>query len=65
MKKHKHAADKFLDDGIIVATVGASEGREVKRAVRAGTEPDYPIVVLVNGISAMAITFLLWKFGAL
>ncbi len=47
-------ADKFLEDGIIVATQGHSEGREEKRAVRAGTEPDYPIVVLVNGISASA-----------
>src|SRR5262245_45526820 len=39
---------------MIVATQGHSEGREEKRAVRAGTEPDYPIVVLVNGISASA-----------
>src|SRR6186713_3169847 len=47
-------ADRFLDDGVIVATVGASEGREEKRAVRKGTEPNYPIVVLVNGSSASA-----------
>jgi carboxyl-terminal processing protease len=47
-------ADRFLEDGVIVSTVGASEGRDEKRAVRAGTEPPYPIVVLVNGSSASA-----------
>src|SRR6187399_1222801 len=47
-------ADRFLDEGVIVATVGNSEGRDEKRAVRAGTEPPYPIVVLVNGMSASA-----------
>src|SRR6478609_8405543 len=47
-------ADRFLDDGVIVATVGAAEGREEKRATRKGTEPNYPIVVLVNGSSASA-----------
>jgi carboxyl-terminal processing protease len=47
-------ADRFLDDGVIVSTVGASEGRDEKRAVRAGTEPPYPMVVLVNGSSASA-----------
>jgi carboxyl-terminal processing protease len=54
LEQAEQVADKFLDDGIIVATQGASEGRNEKRAVRAGTEPDYPIVVLVNGISASA-----------
>jgi carboxyl-terminal processing protease len=47
-------ADKFLSDGVIVSTVGASEGREEKRAKRPGTEPIYPIAVLVNGNSASA-----------
>lgn len=47
-------ADKFLTDGVIVSTVGASEGREEKRAKGPGTEPPYPIVVLVNGHSASA-----------
>lgn len=47
-------ADTFLDHGVIVSTVGASEGREEKRATRRGTEPDYPIAVLVNGSSASA-----------
>ncbi|HEY6080639.1 MAG TPA: MXAN_5808 family serine peptidase [Polyangiaceae bacterium] len=47
-------ADRFLDDGVIVSTVGTSEGREEKRATRHGTEPNYPIVVLTNGSSASA-----------
>jgi len=47
-------ADKFMNDGVIVSTVGASEGREEKRAKAPGTEPPYPIVVLVNGNSASA-----------
>jgi carboxyl-terminal processing protease len=47
-------ADKFLADGVIVSTVGASEGREEKRAKVPGTEPPYPIVVLANGTSASA-----------
>jgi carboxyl-terminal processing protease len=47
-------ADKFLADGVIVSTVGASEGREEKRAKIPGTEPSYPIAVLVSGNSASA-----------
>ncbi|MEZ4297836.1 MAG: MXAN_5808 family serine peptidase [Polyangiaceae bacterium] len=47
-------ADKFLNDGVIVSTVGASEGREEKRAKVPGTEPPYPLVVLVSGNSASA-----------
>lgn len=47
-------ADTFLSRGVIVSTVGGSEGREEKRAQRAGTEPSYPIVVLVDGSSASA-----------
>ncbi|MCC6559081.1 MAG: PDZ domain-containing protein, partial [Polyangiaceae bacterium] len=47
-------ADKFLTDGVIVSTVGASEGREEKRAKAPGTEPPYPIAVLVSGNSASA-----------
>ncbi len=47
-------ADLFLDDGVIVATVGSSEGREERRAVAPGTEPPYPIVVLQSGSSASA-----------
>ncbi|MBL8743799.1 MAG: PDZ domain-containing protein, partial [Myxococcales bacterium] len=47
-------ADLFLTDGVIVATVGSSEGREERRATGPGTEADYPIVVLQNGNSASA-----------
>ncbi len=47
-------ADLFLDEGVIVATVGSSEGREERRAVGPGTEPGYPIVVLQSGSSASA-----------
>ncbi len=47
-------ADKFVGEGVLVATEGISEGREEKLATRRGTEPDYPIVVLTNGSSASA-----------
>lgn len=47
-------ADRFLEEGVIVSTVGVSEGRDEKRAARRGTEPNYPMVVLVNGSSASA-----------
>ena len=47
-------ADKFLETGPIVATVGAAEGREEKKATPRGTEPNYPIVVLQSGSSASA-----------
>jgi len=48
-------ADKFLSEGPIVATVGnPSEGREEKTAHVDGTEPNYPIALLVNGSSASA-----------
>jgi carboxyl-terminal processing protease len=46
--------DKFVNEGPIVATVGNAEGREEKVAKKAGTEPNYPIVVLTNGYSASA-----------
>jgi carboxyl-terminal processing protease len=48
-------ADKFISEGAIVATVGnPSEGREEKVAHGEGTEPNYPLAVLVNGSSASA-----------
>ena len=47
-------ADRFLEDGVIVSTAGGAEGREEKRAQRRGTEPGYPLVVLINGSSASA-----------
>ncbi len=47
--------DTFVSDGPIVATVGnPSEGREEKVAHGDGTEPNYPLAVLVNGSSASA-----------
>jgi carboxyl-terminal processing protease len=48
-------ADKFIAEGPIVATVGnPSEGREEKSAHADGTEPNYPIAMLVSGTSASA-----------
>ena len=47
--------DKFIVQGPIVATVGnASEDREEKVAHADGTEPNYPIAILVSGSSASA-----------
>lgn len=47
--------DMFVSSGPIVATVGnPSEGREEKVARGEGTEPNYPLVALVNGQSASA-----------
>lgn len=48
-------ADKFIANGPLVATVGnSSEDREVKSAHPDGTEPNYPIALLVSGSSASA-----------
>lgn len=48
-------ADMFLSEGVIVATEeGASGERAEQRARRSGTEPNYPIAVLVNASSASA-----------
>jgi carboxyl-terminal processing protease len=47
--------DRFVLDGPIVATVGnSSEDRDEKVAKAEGTEPNYPIVLLVSGTSASA-----------
>lgn len=46
-------ADIFVKSGTLVATVGASEGREEKQA-KPDAEPPYPVVLLVNGSSASA-----------
>lgn len=47
--------DAFVSEGPIVATVGnPSEGREEKDAHPDGTEPNYPLAVLVSGTSASA-----------
>ncbi len=47
-------SDLFLDRGTIVSHVGGLSRREVRRAHAFGTEPKYPIVVLVNNGSASA-----------
>ncbi|MCP4036298.1 MAG: S41 family peptidase [bacterium] len=48
-------ADAWLNDGIIVYTQGREEAhRQDYLATTEGTEPDYPIVVLVNEGSASA-----------
>lgn len=48
-------ADLFLREGTIVVTAGnRREERESRDAEAQGTEPDYPIVVLIDGGSASA-----------
>ncbi|MDW8246782.1 MAG: MXAN_5808 family serine peptidase [Sandaracinaceae bacterium] len=48
-------ADTFLDSGVIVTTESSDpEQHDVKMARREGTEPNYPMIVLVNGGSASA-----------
>ncbi|QDG51868.1 PDZ domain-containing protein [Persicimonas caeni] len=48
-------SDAFLDQGAIVSTVGVgNKMRDKKVATKSGTEPKYPIVVLVNAGSASA-----------
>ena len=54
LEQAARVADVFLEEGVIVSTLGEHEGREDKKATRDGTEPDYPIVVLTNGSSASA-----------
>jgi carboxyl-terminal processing protease len=48
-------ADLFLEQGLIVYTKGREADAQMEfSAKRSGTEPDYPMVVLVNGGSASA-----------
>lgn len=48
-------ADQFLPEGMIVYTKGREDDAQMEfSAVRSGTEPDYPLVVLINGGSASA-----------
>jgi carboxyl-terminal processing protease len=57
LEQAARVADKFLSSGPIVATVGnpgSGEDREEKVAHPEGTEPNYPIALLVNGTSASA-----------
>lgn len=55
MDQAVRVADRFISEGLIVSTEGRG-GRplEQERAHAAGTEADYPIIVLVNGGSASA-----------
>ncbi|PIE05500.1 MAG: peptidase S41, partial [Sorangium cellulosum] len=43
-----------LRSGVVVTTVSASEPRDEQKAKSPSTEPDYPLVVLVNSSSASA-----------
>jgi len=57
LEQAARVSDKFLVSGPIVATVGnpgSGEDREEKVAHPEGTEPNYPIALLVNGSSASA-----------
>lgn len=48
-------SDLFLADGLIVYTEGREAGSQLKfHAQKDGTEPNYPLVVLLNGGSASA-----------
>ncbi len=47
--------DKFLSQGVVVATVGPNgSDREERAAQDSGTEPKYPIIVVMSGNSASA-----------
>ncbi len=47
--------DRFLSEGLIVYTEGREDDAQMEfSAMRGGTEPDYPMVVLINGGSASA-----------
>lgn len=47
-------ADRFLKEGVIVSTRSRNAPVDKQEAVKDGNEPDYPIVVLINGGSASA-----------
>jgi carboxyl-terminal processing protease len=48
-------SDTFLSNGLIVYTEGREEGSQMRFSAHAqGTEPDYPMVALINGGSASA-----------
>jgi carboxyl-terminal processing protease len=48
-------SDIFLESGVIVTTAGQGPtDRDVRRARASGDEPDYPVVVLIDGGSASA-----------
>ncbi|MBI3752490.1 MAG: S41 family peptidase [Deltaproteobacteria bacterium] len=48
-------SDKFLDSGLIVYTKGRAPGQDMRFEAREeGTQPNYPMIVMVNGGSASA-----------
>ncbi len=48
-------SDQFLSEGLIVYTEGREDDAQMEfSAMRGGTEPNYPMVVLINGGSASA-----------
>lgn len=47
-------ADLFLESGVIVSTKGRSHPEEVARARAAGTLPNFPLAILLDGQSASA-----------
>jgi carboxyl-terminal processing protease len=47
-------ADLFLESGTIVSTKGRAFRENVTRAVKEGTLPEFPIAILINGMSASA-----------
>jgi carboxyl-terminal processing protease len=52
-------ADEFLSEGVIVETRGRGDRvMQTQTAKRAGTQPDFPIVVLVNARTASAAEIL-------
>ncbi len=48
-------SDMFLDEGIIVSTIGRDpKEKEIIRAKKQGTMPDFPIIVLIDEYTASA-----------
>lgn len=50
----RDVADRFLDAGLIVRVGGRRADEKEWFALREGTYPDFPVVVLINGASASA-----------
>lgn len=50
----REVADRFLESGLIVRTAGRKTDEHAWYAMRDGTYPDFPLVVLVNGSTASA-----------
>ncbi|MFW6158339.1 MAG: S41 family peptidase [Planctomycetota bacterium] len=47
-------ADRFIEDGVIVATKGRTQKERLFEAKREGTYPDFPLAVLISRRSASA-----------